>query len=294
MASLQPHYTLNRPETDHAILRAGWRDDGQATSLSTQLRWRIRRVSTLGYIEQAACTLVTITLLFFLPLGGMLLFIITANRFFDMLWAVPSGESFERATLPDLANCEVDVDIALYRCGQFIGWDSGRVSFVDGWLVFQGPRTDFCLSRLGCHGVDRNDWVPWGHPGREFEYAIATNEAEPVEVWFRPTQERHLLGHYLELWWTADPVDGRPLLPPNLPSTELTLDRLIVRRRPFFNALFLVAFVAWFGKIAGTPGLILVLAIGLGIWSAAAKLRLRERKWLRKTDEWVANEQNAH
>ena len=103
--------------------------------------------------------------------------------------------------------CEVEIR----RQGTTLGLDRGAVSFVDGWLVFEGFRTDFSLSPSDVRLPDE-------------EQRLILEEGG--DVLFRPDDAlggpgierarlRNAFAHELDAWVRSDPVArGRSVLPP--------------------------------------------------------------------------------
>ena len=137
-------------------------------------------------------------------------------------------------------------DLDIRRAGTTIGIDRGVVSFVDGWLHFEGRRTSFAVKREDLKA-------------RESEKIELT---DGTELLFRSQVENGLLhpsrwvfGVSLEAWARKGSAEGESLLPPTAPHPS-ALYR--ASRDLLFAALGVIA-LAWGGWAFGPFALVVLL-----------------------------------
>jgi hypothetical protein len=155
----------------------------------------------------------------------------------------PPTEDLQKLRDPEPLATQLLVDVVVLSGDVPIGEDSGVLAFVDGWLVFMGQRSEFCLGR---HDVVRLTY----QQRRRIPYVPTLGPKDyPICLWLTPGsqrvgivprqlrpwsgQERTHLHNMVERWaFSEGDPSGVTVLPPSLPAT---------------NAEFYAWLIAWSG-----------------------------------------------
>ncbi len=181
----------------------------------------------------------------------------------DQLATLPSPE----AAFP----CQIEV----FGNGYFAGKDQGVVTFVDGWLHYEGLRTSFsflpsAVRRNSGRQVDPREsgpvasFVRWLSDRYRIEFADGgAVEISPVNeqffVGFTPTVLREFFGVGLERWMRdAAPSVGDSVLPPEAVHSSGS-----TRARAEFVAGFVLSIAAGYWAVAIENGSLQALLLSL-------------------------------
>lgn len=260
---------------------AVWNENALTSGLQTS-----RLVRKYWFLIIAICAVVMVALIAIIPGPFKMLVSVPFSTLllFKTLHDRKPGASIKRLQDPSSPIPSIPVDIALENEGHLYGQDSGIVSFVDEWLVYEGEDCSFALKasdvRLGFSG-DFRDGSQVLRTG-EYPYLITlgllakdptSSLVKDVKAWQYGTQE----------------VDGQSLYPPVLPhpSAQNTLkacQRISMWSCILATLLVLSAYVfaAGFLTIGGTGVTLIFMACCFALGALAAFLAIVALVYYRK------------
>ena len=170
------------------------------------------------------------------------------------------------------------VRVILTDEGYRIGLDEGVMEFKDGWLHFNGLRTDFEFKRSSVTNPEQTIQGPWGMP-----LALPNGQILHIQPYERidPMQDRvfvHLFNKRFGSWWNHTTIEtkGVEVMPPDRPNSSNDVRYVDARPgylEPFYAFIILGRFL-----FEGTYAGFLVVALYAAMIAVFWKFGDRKRK----------------
>lgn len=192
-------------------------------------------------------------------------------------WQNPASKA--HAALPTLTDGSDALPVTLTILNEddkITGRDYGWVTFADGWLVYEGLRASFSLTKAS---IGHPEYPPAGiamflSDKRRIQLTLIT---DPVQTNLPARRDAADDLHKATRAWLSGPIaEGDPIPPPGNDHPEVVVERLAFPPVYCGFALFVASFFGWLGGITFAAPF-LVVALGCFLWLVHGVIRFRRR-----------------